>query len=148
LTVIAIQKISETAEDGSFFLPASAGAWDGGDDPVRQAAERQRLQPHAAGSPQRGEEQAFAAEQSRLDLAHVLDLVIDGRLKPDDAAGVDADDFSGGQRPFQQRATGVNKRPAVPLQTLHDESLAAEQADAEPPLERDADAHTLRGGEK
>ena len=47
-----------------------------------------------------------------------------------------------------QRAAGVDERPAVALKALHDEPLAAEQADAELPLERDADADAFRGGEK
>ena len=54
----------------------------------------------------------------------------------------------GRQRPFVQRAAGVDERPAVALQALHDEALAAEQADAELALKRDADADALRRREK
>ena len=56
--------------------------------------------------------------------------------------------FAGRQRPLLQRAAGVDERPAVALQALHDESLAAEQADAELALKRDADADALRRGEE
>ena len=52
------------------------------------------------------------------------------------------------ERPLLQRAAGVDERPAVALQALHDEALAAEQADAELALERDADADALGRGEK
>ena len=41
------------------------------------------------------------------------------------------------------RAAGVDKRPAVPLQALHDEALAAEEAHPELALERDADRDPL-----
>jgi hypothetical protein len=56
--------------------------------------------------------------------------------------------FAAAERAFHQRAAGVDKRPAVALKALHDEALAAEQADAELPLEGDADADALGGGEK
>ncbi len=54
----------------------------------------------------------------------------------------------GAERPLLKRAAGVDERPAVALQALHDEAFAAEQADAELALERDADRHALGGREK
>ena len=45
----------------------------------------------------------------------------------------------GRERALVERAAGVDERPAVALQPLHDEALAAEQPDAELALERDAD---------
>src|SRR5688572_20431388 len=37
----------------------------------------------------------------------------------------------------------MDKGVTVSLQPLHDESFAAKEANAQPPLERDADAHTF-----
>ena len=45
-------------------------------------------------------------------------------------------------------AAGVHEAQAVAFELLHDEALAAEQADAELLLERDADRHAARGAEE
>ena len=47
-----------------------------------------------------------------------------------------------------KRAAGVDERPAVPLQPLHDEALTAEQTGAELSLKGNADRDTFRGGEE
>ena len=54
----------------------------------------------------------------------------------------------GRERALLERAAGVDERPAVALQPLHDEALAAEQPGAELALERDADRDALRRGEE
>ena len=41
------------------------------------------------------------------------------------------------------RPAGMEKRPAIALQTLHDEAFTAKQPDADLLVERDADAHAL-----
>jgi len=43
---------------------------------------------------------------------------------------------------------GVDEGEAVAGEPLHDEAFAAEQADPEPLLERDADAHALGGAKE
>jgi hypothetical protein len=42
----------------------------------------------------------------------------------------------------------VHEGHAVALELLHDEALTAKQADAQPLLERDAEAHALGGAYK
>ncbi len=54
----------------------------------------------------------------------------------------------GRERPLLQHPAGVHEGPAIALQALHDEALAAEQPDAEFALKRDADAHALRRGQE
>src|SRR6185503_3460534 len=120
-----------------------ASATAGGDDATGEARERQRLQPHLAGSAQRREEKAFAAEQRRLHAADKLDVVVNRRLKAHDAARVDAEHFPGRERTLVKRAARVDERPAIAGQPLHDEAFAAKQSGTEPFLKRDADAHAL-----
>ena len=55
---------------------------------------------------------------------------------------------SPGERALLQGPARVHERPPVPLEALHDEPFAAEEAGAEAPLEGDPDAHALRGGEE
>ena len=85
----AVEHTAETAEDRA-FRPWRRAREPGTrrHDSVGEPAERQRLQPHAPGPAQRGEEQPFAAEDRRLDLADVLDVVVDGWLERDDTAGI------------------------------------------------------------
>ena len=54
-----------------------------------------------------------------------------------------ADHLARRQVALVKRAAGVDERPAVALEPLHDEALAAEQADAELALKGDADATPL-----
>ena len=73
-------------------------------DPVREAGEGQGLQDDATGAGQLHEEQAFTAEQRRLDARHHLDVVVDRIFHRHDAAGVDAQDFTGSEAHFRQCA--------------------------------------------
>src|SRR5262249_3908907 len=93
-------------------------------------------------------EQPFAAEEDRLDAADDLDVVVDAGCERDDAAGVDAQQLAGSEGPLEDRAAGVQEAPAVALQALHDEALAAEEPDAQPLLDRDAEADALGGAEE
>src|SRR5262245_8017766 len=146
--VVAVQQTAERAEDRALAAATAAGLRRRRVDASSQAAERQRLQPHASRSAHRREEETLAAEERRLDAAHHLDVVAHRRLHTDEAAGVDAQDLARTQVALHERAAGVDEAPAVALQTLHDEALAAEQADAELALERDADRHTLGGDQE
>ena len=119
----------------------------GGDDAVGQSAEGQRFDPDLARTPQGGEEEAFPAEQGRLDLAHGLDVEGHGVLVGHHATGNHAEDLAGSQNLFQERSAGMDEGPSVALEALHDEPLAAEEPDSELALEGDAHAHAL-GGEQ
>jgi hypothetical protein len=132
----------------TFFTPAARDARHGGDNPIGQPAQGQRLQPHTPRTAQCREEQALAAEQRRFDLADVLNVVLDRGLKRHDATGVDANHFAGRKGPFLQGAASVDEYPAVTLQELHDEALAAKQTDAKLALKGDTEAHAFCGGEE
>ncbi len=80
----------------------------------------------------------FAREQRAFELAHVLDVEVDGRLERHHAAGVHAQPLAGREIARHQRAAGMHEGHAITIQLLHDESFAAEQADAQALLERDA----------
>src|SRR5262245_7985429 len=143
LAIVAVQQSPDPAENRSFFPPSACQAWNRRNDSVGHPAERQRLQPHSSRALQCRKEQSFSAEQRRLDFADVLNLVIDGRLEADDAAGVDANQLAGRERAFLQCSAGMDESPAVSLEPLHDEALAAEQSDAKLTLERNPDADAL-----
>lgn len=106
------------------------------------------MQPDAAGAAQGGEEQAFTAEQGRLDVADQLDVVVDAALESDDATGVDPEGLANCERALVQGAAGVDESETVTGQALHDEALAAKQAGAEPALKGDADAHAPGGAQE
>src|SRR4051812_36032331 len=105
----AIDQIAEAAnavEDRALFLAPALALRGRGVDAVRHAAERQGLQPDASGALQRREEDAFPAEQRRLDPADELDVVVDAWLQRDQATGIDAQRFAGGQVEGVNRAAG------------------------------------------
>src|SRR5262245_45392053 len=140
-----VDQVAEPAdaiEDRTLFLAPAFALRRGGVDAIRHAAERQRLQPHAAGALQRREEDAFSAEERRLDPADELDVVVDAGLQRHQASRIDAHRLTGSEIEVVDRAAGVHEAEAVAFELLHDEALAAEQADAERVLERDADRHT------
>jgi hypothetical protein len=64
------------------------------------------------------------------------------------AAGVDMQLLAGGQFPLDDCAAAVHEHPAVAFQFLHDEALAAEDADADLLLEMDADGDPLCGAQE
>ena len=74
------------------------------------------MQPDLAWATQRCEEQAFAAEQRALDAADRFNAVIDARLKRDDAASVDADQFARSQIALKERSACVNECEGVSSQ--------------------------------
>src|SRR5262245_56613197 len=143
LPTIAIAQVAEAAEDAAFLAAAPAGLRSGGVDAAGQARERQRLEPHAARATQGCEEQTLAAEQRGLEPAHELNVVGHRRLQSDQAAGIDPERLARSERLLLEHAAGVDEHPAVTGQALHDEALAAEQADAEALVECDAERHAL-----
>src|SRR5687767_78645 len=96
--VVAVEHPAETAKQGSFLASAAGDTRHGRDDAVGETAQGKRLEPHAARSAQRGEEQTLTAKQRGLDLADELDLVVDRRLERHDTAGIDADQLARGER--------------------------------------------------
>src|SRR5688500_8981150 len=131
LELAAVDQVTEPAdaiEDRAFLQPSALRLRRGGVDAIGHAAERQRLQPDAARPLQRGEEDAFAAEQRRLDAADELDVVVHARLQRHQTAGVDAQRFTRLQIEVLHVAAGVHEAQPVALELLHDEASAAEQA--------------------
>jgi hypothetical protein len=106
------------------------------------------LQPNAARPLQRRKEKTLPAEEHRFDISGALNVIINGRLEGDNAPGIHAQHFAGGKIPLQESAAGVNESPAIALQTLHDEPFSAEQTDAQPLLEGNADADTFGRAKK
>jgi hypothetical protein len=148
LRIVAIQQTAEAAEDGAFFASATAGLGGGGGDAAGQAAQGQGLKPDAAGTTQGGEEEPFAAEERALDFAHVLDVVIDAGLEGHDAAGIDADDFAGGEFALVDGAAGMNEGEAVALEPFQDKSFPAKKPRSQSFGKRDAQAHAFGGAEE
>src|SRR5262249_220221 len=126
-------------EDRALFLPSATCARGGLVDAIGEAAQGQRLQPHAAGAGERREEDALAAEERGLDLAHELDVVVHRGLERDQAPRVHAQRLAGSEVQLADRPARVREHEAVAVQALHDEALAAEEAHADLLLERDAD---------
>src|SRR6185295_13959054 len=118
------------------------------EDARREPRERQALQPHRSRPGDLGEEEALAAEEGRLDLADVLDLERYVRRQRDEAAGVDEERLAGVQLAAEDRAAGVDEGEAVAVEALHDEALAAEEADRQALLEPDAERDAARGAEE
>ena len=117
-------------------------------DAVGEAAEGQRLQPDLAGAGQGREEEPLAAEERRLHPADELDVVLHGRLQRHETAGIDAQRFARRQLQRVHHAAGVDEAETVAFEPLHDEAFAAEQADADLPLEGDANRHASRRAEE
>src|SRR5205809_3249653 len=148
LRIISINDVAELSKDGPFFTAAASQARSSGHNAAGKPAKRQGLKPNTAGTAKGSEEQAFTAEQRRLDFADELNVVVHRRLESDNAAGIDTQQFARRKCFFGQHAAGMNKGPAISLQPLHDESFAAEQPHAQAPLESDSDADALGGGQK
>src|SRR5881296_2729873 len=103
-------------------------------DAAGHAAEWQRLKPYAAGPAKRREEESFSAKQSGFDAADVFNVVIDRRLKRDEASRIHPKHLTRRKCPLDQHAAGVDERPAVAVETLHDETFTAKESDADPLL--------------
>ena len=73
---------------------------------------------------------------------------VDGGVVADHAAGIDIDAFAGGEVALDHAAAGMDEHPAVALELLHDETLAAEQAGEDLALQVDADLHATRAGQE
>jgi hypothetical protein len=74
------------------------------------------------------EEHAFAAEDHALDPTGGDHVEIDRRGIGRDAAGIDMELLAGGKLALDHGAAHLDEHPAVAVELLHDEALAAEQA--------------------
>src|SRR5205085_9167821 len=93
--------------------------------PLGGALERQRLEGDVAGAGHVHEEEALASEEALLDPALELDLVLDGRLDHDHAAGVDDERLPVCEVEVQEVAAAVQPHGALAPQALEEEALAA-----------------------
>jgi len=99
------------------------------------------LKPNSSGPSQRREKQAFASEQRALDFADILNVVLNGRLKGNNAASVHSQDLTGGQVALVDRAAGMNEGQSVALQPFQDKAFTAKKTGAKAFGEGDPDAH-------
>lgn len=109
---------AEHVEDAPLPLPSSADRRDGVVDSIGKSAEGKRLQPHFAGSGERGEEEPFAAEKGGFDLAYVLDDVVHRGLQCHQVASVDAQCLPRSKVEGVDRAAGMHETDAISLQAL------------------------------
>src|SRR5207247_7805289 len=111
--VVPVQQATNASKNRPFLACVTAPLRRRGVDAASHAAERKRLQPYPARSSQRREKQTFAAEECRLDFLDVLNVVLDGRLKSHNAAGIDAQQFTRTQIAFENRASGMDKGQTI-----------------------------------
>lgn len=74
------------------------------------------------------EEEPLAAEESRLYPADEFDVVCDGFLESNQAAGINPKRLAGRKLDLVHGPSGVNECKPVAGKALEDESLAAEEA--------------------
>ena len=94
LEAVAVEEISESAEDAALFA-ASAALGSVLKDPAGQAADRQGLKPYLAGASHEGEEESFSAKHPVTDATDKFDVKVYGRLIGYDTTGVHFKDLSG-----------------------------------------------------
>src|SRR3954465_511883 len=141
--IVTGDQAAEASQHGSFFAAATTCLRSCGDDPSGEARKWQRLQPDFSRATERCKKKPFATEQRCLDPANELDVVVDGRLEPNDATCIDSENFAGRKDPFVECSTCMNEREAGPGKALHNETFAAERTNAEPLLKSDPDAHAF-----
>ncbi len=141
------QITTQTRDAFALALGAAAGNAAGLDHAIGQTAEGQGLQEHLARPLQQGEEQAFAAEERVLEAADELDVVVHALLESHQATRINAQALAALQGAFDHRAAGVDEGQAVALQTLQDETLAAEEAGAQALVEGHGDVDAVGAAE-
>src|SRR5712691_2486741 len=111
---------------------------------VRQVLHGHRLQPDAARTGQRGQEEAAAAEESVLDARDGGDIELHRLLVHPDVAGMHAQGVAGLQVVSHDLAVELAPGRALSLQSLHAKTGAAEYARAQPLLEADRELDANR----
>ena len=94
LRIVPVNEVADASENGPLFAPAAADPGSGGDNAAGKPAEREGLEPNAAGATKGCEEQTFTAEKRGLDFANKLDVVVDCWLESNNAAGIDTQQFA------------------------------------------------------
>ena len=115
---------------------------------VSETGDGERLQPDAAGAGERGEKDAVAAEDHVFDAGDALNLERDGGLEGADVAGMDAEEFAGGEVFDDELAGEFEPGYALAADLLQEEAVAAEDARAERLLEADAEFDAGGGAEE
>src|SRR5690348_14393817 len=128
LRVVAVEHAAEHSEHSSFFTTRATSARRGRDDAIGKSRERQCLQNDSDWAGQSNEEQSLAAEQCRLYSGDGLDVVVDRRLKRDEAPGVDIQRLARRQVHRDKRAGGMQEHEAIAHELLENETFAAEEA--------------------
>src|SRR5713226_8810848 len=111
---------------------------------VRQMLHGHRLQPYTAGTGQRGEEQAAAAEERVLDARDGGDVELHRLLVHADMARMHAQGVAGLQVVSHDLAVELDPGRPLALQSLHAKTGAAEYARTQPLLEADRELDANR----
>src|SRR5487761_1629035 len=114
---------------------------------VRQVRQRHGLQPDLARAGERHQVEPVAAEQLVGDARHLGDAELHLRLEHADVTRVHEQRLARLQRVGGQLAGQLDPRPALTVQPLQDEALAAPQAAAERLLQADARGHARRAAQ-
>src|SRR5207302_5126494 len=104
---------------------------DVGLEGVREAGERDRLQPHLAGTAEQRHEQPVAAEQLVADARDRRQVEADRRLEQADMTRMDTKLLPLVELERDHLAVQLDERAPAPRQLLEEETLPAEDADAE-----------------
>jgi hypothetical protein len=115
---------------------------------VSETGDGQGLEPDAAGTHQRGEEDAVATEDHVTDAGNALDLEADAGLEGADVAGMDAECLAGGQVFDDDLAGELQPGDSLPVDLLQEEAVAAKDARAEGLLKADAKLYASCGTEE
>jgi hypothetical protein len=146
-SIVPVNEVAQGPQDGPFSL-AAAPLGCGLKHPARQTGKGEGLEPYPARALQGRKEESFATEKGGLDAAGLLDVEVNAWLEGHDAPRIHMEGFPSPQGSFQDGATGVYENHAVPVQFLHDEAFAPEEACQDLSLEIDADGDPLGGAEE
>src|SRR5207247_2157102 len=94
------------------------------------------------------QKQSFAAEDGRLDSAGELDVVVDGLVESDDAAGVYLQRLAGLEIEMHEVAASVDEHHAGTRELFQNESFTAEESRAQLLDEGHAKRHAVFSANK
>ncbi len=130
--------------EGAVFVASAAG----GGEFAAEFLEGHALQDEAAGAGEGGEKEALSSKKGGFDAACVLDVVVDGLIESDDAAGLDLQAFAGLEGEFDEVAASVDEDEAGASEFLENEAFSSEEARSEFLDERDAELDGRLGEEE
>ena len=126
------------------FVASAAG----GGEFAAEFLQGHALEDHAARAGKGGQEEALASKKGGFDAADVLDVVCDGLIESDDAAGFDLQAFAGLEGKFDEVAASVDEDEAGASEFLQNEAFSSEEAGSEFLDERDAELDGRLGEEE